>query len=99
MSIEVVPVDFRFADHTETYVAGDAYYAPAGHAGSPTTPARTVRRQPDRGTQRDHGRRRGQPRSRRRHIGMTATTLDEEYEAGACGAAVEHAAAVTLIRF
>jgi hypothetical protein len=24
-------VSFRFADHTETYVAGDAYYAPPGH--------------------------------------------------------------------
>jgi hypothetical protein len=24
-------ISFRFADHTETYVAGDAYYAPAGH--------------------------------------------------------------------
>jgi hypothetical protein len=24
-------VSFRFADHTETYAAGDAYYAPPGH--------------------------------------------------------------------
>ena len=24
-------ISFRFADHTETYAAGDAYYAPAGH--------------------------------------------------------------------
>ena len=24
-------ISFRFADHTETYVAGDAYYAPPGH--------------------------------------------------------------------
>ena len=24
-------VSFRFADRTETYVAGDAYYAPPGH--------------------------------------------------------------------
>ena len=24
-------VTFRWADHEETYVAGDAYYAPAGH--------------------------------------------------------------------
>ena len=25
-------ISFRYADHTETYVAGDAYYAPPGHA-------------------------------------------------------------------
>ena len=24
-------ISFRFADRTETYAAGDAYYAPAGH--------------------------------------------------------------------
>jgi hypothetical protein len=24
-------ISFRFVDHTETYVAGDAHYAPAGH--------------------------------------------------------------------
>ena len=24
-------ISFRFADHTETYSASDAYYAPAGH--------------------------------------------------------------------
>jgi hypothetical protein len=24
-------IGFRFADHTETYAAGDAYYAPPGH--------------------------------------------------------------------
>jgi hypothetical protein len=24
-------ISFRFAGHTETYAAGDAYYAPAGH--------------------------------------------------------------------
>jgi hypothetical protein len=30
-------ISFRFADHTETYAAGDAYYAPAGH-----TPAMTA---------------------------------------------------------
>jgi hypothetical protein len=24
-------ISFRFADHTESYLAGDAYYAPAGH--------------------------------------------------------------------
>ncbi|MGE5407240.1 MAG: cupin domain-containing protein [Syntrophothermus sp.] len=24
-------LSFRFADHEETFVAGDAYYAPAGH--------------------------------------------------------------------
>src|ERR1700745_4526661 len=24
-------ISFRFADRTETYTAGDAYYAPAGH--------------------------------------------------------------------
>jgi hypothetical protein len=24
-------ISFRFADRTETYVAGDVYYAPAGH--------------------------------------------------------------------
>jgi hypothetical protein len=24
-------ISFRFADRTETYVVGDAYYAPAGH--------------------------------------------------------------------
>jgi hypothetical protein len=24
-------ISFRFADHTETYQGGDAYYAPAGH--------------------------------------------------------------------
>jgi hypothetical protein len=24
-------ISFQFADHTETYAAGDAYYAPAGH--------------------------------------------------------------------
>ncbi|MFL6022573.1 MAG: cupin domain-containing protein [Marmoricola sp.] len=24
-------ITFRWADHTETYVEGDAYYAPAGH--------------------------------------------------------------------
>ena len=30
-------ISFRFADHTETYAAGDAYYAPAGH-----TPVMTV---------------------------------------------------------
>jgi hypothetical protein len=30
-------ISFRFADHTETYAAGGAYYAPAGH-----TPAMTA---------------------------------------------------------
>ena len=24
-------ISFRFADHTETFAAGDAYFAPAGH--------------------------------------------------------------------
>src|ERR1700745_4227168 len=24
-------ISFRYADHTETYAAGDAYYAPPGH--------------------------------------------------------------------
>jgi len=24
-------ITFRYADHAETYVAGDAYYAPSGH--------------------------------------------------------------------
>ena len=89
-------ISFRFADHTETYAAGDAYYAPAGHAGHDGR-HRGRRVQPDRGTQRDHGRRRGQPRSRRWRTGMTATTLMQD-EAGACGALAEHAGAVTLIR-
>ena len=49
---------FRWPDHEETYVAGDAYYATAGHL--PLLTARHVRRgvQPDRRARGDDGRRR-----------------------------------------
>ena len=48
---------FRWPDHEETYVAGDAYYAPPGHL--PLITARHQHRgvQPDRGARGDHGRR------------------------------------------
>ncbi|MFN2625925.1 MAG: cupin domain-containing protein, partial [Mycobacteriales bacterium] len=29
--VQTGSISFRFADRTETYVAGDAYYAPPGH--------------------------------------------------------------------
>ena len=62
---------FRWPDHEETYMAGDAYYAPPGHL--PLDDRRNVDCgvQPVRGPGGDHGRRREEPAGCAERTGMS----------------------------
>lgn len=40
--VQTGSISFRYADHTDTYVAGDAYYAPPGHTPVPTDGAEVI---------------------------------------------------------